>query len=313
MTPVRSTVSAVLAGADVSRSGGAVRVRRGLAALFVLYALLLAGLSIGHGSAPTIGQLVLLLVGASLLGDFSARFIRDWGLVLAGFFAYGLSAEYAHRLELPIYYAPQVDAERLLFFGSVPTVWLQDRLYHGTTGPLELFAIAMYASHLAVPLLLGVYLWLQRLNHAFFELACALITTSVLASIVFVLAPTAPPWLASEAGYIEPVQHILRLGLVDMGLTSLGEMIGNASRYNVVAAFPSLHAAFPLVSLTVAMRARLPRWVIAVLAVQCAAVWFSIVYTGDHYVVDILAGGLVAAAGVFLVRRLLGSVAEATA
>jgi membrane-associated phospholipid phosphatase len=313
VTPVRSTVGAVLAGADVSRSGGAVRVRRGLAALFVLYALLLAGLSIGHGSAPTIGQLVLLLVGVSLLGDFSARFIRDWGLVVAGFFAYGLSAEYAHRLELPTYYAPQIDAERLLFFGSVPTVWLQDRLYNGTTGPLELFAIAMYASHLAVPLLLGVYLWLRRLNHAFFELACALITTSVLASIVFVLAPTAPPWLAAETGYIEPVHHILRLGLLDMGLTSFGEMIGNSSRYNVVAAFPSLHAAFPLVSLAVAIRAGLPRWLIAVLAAQCVAVSFSIVYTGDHYVVDILAGGVAAAAGVFLVRRLLGSVAEATA
>jgi membrane-associated phospholipid phosphatase len=90
-------------------------------------------------------------------------------------------------------------------------------------------------------------------------------------------------------------------------------MIGNSSRYNVVAAFPSLHAAFPLVSLAVAIRAGLPRWLIAVLAAQCVAVSFSIVYTGDHYVVDILAGGVAAAAGVFLVRRLLGSVAEATA
>src|SRR5215210_7396990 len=214
---MRALVTSVLAGSELNASGGARRVRRTLALLFVGYGLFLAALSVVHSSSPTVAQLVIVLVGASLVGDFSARFVRDWGLVVAGFLAYGLSAQYAQRVDLPVHYTAQIDVEKLLWLGTVPTLWLQDKLYDGHTGPLEVFALGAYASHLAIPLLLGVYLWFARLNRAFFELATTLIATSVLAAVTFVLAPTAPPWLAANAHHLAPVHHLLRSTLFDLG------------------------------------------------------------------------------------------------
>ena len=55
---------------------------------------------------------------------------------------------------------------------------------------------------------------------------------------------------------------------------------------------PSLHVAFPVVCLLVALRARLPRLVVAAFALNVLAVVFAIVYMGEHYVFDALAGAL---------------------
>jgi len=62
---------------------------------------------------------------------------------------------------------------------------------------------------------------------------------------------------------------------------------------NQVAAMPSLHMAFPVLSLF-ALVGVWPRrgWVFAV---WCVAVFFSIVYLGEHYAVDALAGIVLAA------------------
>jgi hypothetical protein len=67
---------------------------------------------------------------------------------------------------------------------------------------------------------------------------------------------------------------------------------------DAAAAFPSLHAAFPLLS-------ALALWPVtrrgsAVAFVWSATVWFSVVYLGQHYVTDVI-GGIVFAVGTWAV------------
>ena len=61
---------------------------------------------------------------------------------------------------------------------------------------------------------------------------------------------------------------------------------------NPVAAFTSLHSAYPLLAFLFA-RARWPRASLVLLA-WSAAIWFSVVYLGHHYVIDVVAGILFA-------------------
>ena len=86
-----------------------------------------------------------------------------------------------------------------------------------------------------------------------------------------------------------------------MHLSGIAKIDGDPKHYNIVAALPSLHAAFPLICLLVARHFRLPRWLQGLLLLQLLGVAFAIVYTGEHYVVDVLAGLLYG----FVVFRLM--------
>ena len=70
-----------------------------------------------------------------------------------------------------------------------------------------------------------------------------------------------------------------------------------------VAAVPSLHAAYALLTVLIALSWR--RRVGLALLPYPILMWFSIVYLGDHYVVDILAGVAVALVGWLLAGRLV--------
>lgn len=300
-----SRLPAPLDPAASSRSTGALAMRRLLGALFIAYAAVLGAKATSSGGLPNPLHLLMAMFGVALIANVAGRFIRDWTLVVAGLVAYVMAGRYAQGLNMSIHYTPQIDAERLVGFGVLPSQWLQEHLYHGRTGVLEVLSVVMYFSHFFVPLALGFYLWIRRVGNAFAELMFALLATSVLANIVFVLYPTAPPWLAAERGGLVHVHHMLKQSLVDLHLNAFASIIGDQGKYNIVAALPSMHAAFPVIALVVAIRYGLPRWLIALQASQLVGVCFAIVYLGDHYVVDALAGAAFALAGVTAANRLL--------
>ena len=112
--------------------------------------------------------------------------------------------------------------------------------------------------------------------------------------MTYLLLPVAPPWWAAEHGYLSGITY-----LKDQGFRELAQLFGFEGRYlfsyavydinpNQVAAFPSLHAAYPFLAFLFARRTfgRIG-WLMIVYSV---AVWFSIVYLADHYVIDIFAG-----------------------
>jgi protein-S-isoprenylcysteine O-methyltransferase Ste14 len=300
----------VLDSSPISRSTGATRIRRALAVLFLLYGLVLSVIAVLRGGLPSWGPLLMVMLAAALFSNRGGRFVRDWLPVLLGFFAYSLAGQFASGLDFTVHYTPQIDAERALAFGAVPTIWLQDLLYNGTTGALEVFAMTMYLSHFFAPVLLGFYLWWKRLRDGFTQLMFGLLTVSILAEITFVLAPTAPPWLAAQQGLLPPVDHVIKQGLYDLDLTAAASFYGDPDAYNIVAAIPSLHAAWPVIGLLVARRWGLPRWVILLQAAQLVGVVFAIVYTGEHYLVDALVGGVYAVVAWAIVQRAFGRVAR---
>lgn len=180
--------------------------------------------------------------------------------------------------------------------GTVPTVWLQARLVDGTPHWYDALAALVYVTHfVAIPLLTAVA-WF-RLRDRFREWVAAVLVMTIVGIAGYVAYPAAPPWLAAEQGRIGDVARISGLGWewlhldVVARLTELGQ-----SASNPVAAMPSLHAgAALLVALFLwPSVGRLARLLLAAYAVAMA---LTLVYTGEHYVVDVLAGWLVAVVG----------------
>jgi hypothetical protein len=288
---------------EVTGSAGAARIRVALALVFAAYALFATAATVAGGRIPGWPQVIMLLMAVALLSGRGGSFVRDWTPVLLGVLVYWQGTQLVERLHMGVHYMPQIDADRLIGFGQVPTQWLQAHLYGGATGPLEVGALLAYASHFFVPLGIAFYVWWACGRQVFNTLVLSLLVVSVLGEITFVLAPTAPPWLAAHDGHLAGVHPILKQALASLHLDAAASLKGDPHAYNIVAAVPSLHIAFPVMGLLAIRKFRLPRWVLAVQVTQLVAVFFAIVYTGEHYVVDALAGAFYALVAWAIVQR----------
>ena len=69
------------------------------------------------------------------------------------------------------------------------------------------------------------------------------------------------------------------------------------------AALPSLHAAYMLVTTCYARASKQSKALVAVFAVICVGIWCTAVYTGHHYVIDVLLGIVTAFVGMAILER----------
>jgi membrane-associated phospholipid phosphatase len=154
--------------------------------------------------------------------------------------------------------------------------------------------------------LLWVYL---RRNEAFSMFRNWLLTANVLGLVGYILLPTAPPRMFPDFGFVDT--------LAGLGSFNHGSGVIELAS-NPYAAMPSLHAADALiVGITLAFVVR-SRWAKAIWVIWPAWVWFCVMATGNHFLLDILAGLVVAGLaalpfyGRTLARRFRGSPASAS-
>jgi len=171
-----------------------------------------------------------------------------------------------------------------LFGGQLPTTWLQTRFYQARPlGWEDSVATTVYFLYYLVPLVVGLLWWL-RSRTSYYRYAGALLTLCALAFITYVVMPTVPPWLA----YPHSVHEITDATIAEWNLPSQLVSIYLHHDYDLDAAFPSLHAAFPVVLIYYGWMRSRPLG--ALMAVYASLVWLAIVFLGEHYVVDILGG-----------------------
>lgn len=283
-----------------------LRAKRVLAVLVLLYAAFQWILYFAHGELPSLTQVLIAVLGFALYTNRGGRFVRDWLPVLAVAVLYLLADQAVNTLKLSVFYRPQIDADRILGLGTDPTVWLQSHLYHGHVGALEIFTAIMYLSHFLAPPALAFGLWAFWSKRAFSDLLFGVLIVMVMSEITFVLVPTAPPWMAAEHGVLPHIHPILKDALYSLHMDQIASAI-HSGGYDMVAAVPSLHAAVPTIGLLVVRKHRLPRAVVGLQAAILLGIVFSIVYLGEHYVVDALAGAVYALAAWWVLQRALAA------
>jgi hypothetical protein len=198
---------------------------------------------------------------------------------------------------------PQLRADEVLFGwltgGSVPTVWLQERLYvEGDVQWYDVLIVPVYMSHFLVPMALAVALWLTRYD-LFRRYVWTLVALTLMTLTTYALFPAAPPWLAGLNGYLPDVARVTSETLQATGIGTIRSAVARGEAYaNAVAAIPSLHSGVPMMVLLFTwplIRVR-TRWL---LGLYILAMTFTLTYGGEHYVVDAFLGWLYAAAAVY--------------
>jgi membrane-associated phospholipid phosphatase len=247
---------------------------------------------------PT-GRLTLMaitVVGLAIatLGHGWRRLLRvvlDWLPFTLVLMAYDQSRVVATVVNLPLHEQDIASAESWLFGGDIPAAWMQHQFYTpAAVHWYDALATLVYASHfLATPALAAV-LWLRN-RAMWLGYITRVIVLAFTGLVTYVLFPEAPPWLAARDGLIDPVARTSARGWIWLHAGNLREILDGAQRdgANPVAAMPSLHVAFAtLVALFIAGRLT-GRWRY-LLALYPVAMGLVLVYTGEHYVLDLVAG-----------------------
>ena len=161
-------------------------------------------------------------------------------------------------------------------FGSLPTLWLQQHIFTLWPGPLEWASVVIHASWFFVPGLASLLVTWKRPDRigSFFRWWIAL---QLIALPLFALFPLQPPWMANE--------EVTRIIALRFG--------GEIDDPNMLAAMPSLHVAVPLMIALWFLRERWRTPALLMLG-YAALISFEVVFTGEHYVVDILGAVVVA-------------------
>jgi membrane-associated phospholipid phosphatase len=183
-----------------------------------------------------------------------------------------------------------------LGMGAMPTTWVQETFHPTTAVPWYGVLVSLvYCSHFLVMPTVAVVLWIR--NRPRFKAWMGMVIALAVAGVTtYFLFPMAPPWLADSGG-VFPGPVIGRYtseGFDLIGLHMVGGMVSQGQYLvNPVAAMPSLHMAYATLAAGFFMFGK-RWWQKLLLACYPLAMGFTLVYGGEHYVVDEIAGVLYA-------------------
>jgi membrane-associated phospholipid phosphatase len=251
------------------------------------------------GVALKVAGLAVAVVVWAGGGSASRPAVRELARYVAGFVAFAalrnLADDAAAGLHLPVRYDYVIRWERALvawvpggIAGGIPTTALQHAfLTPGRWGPLDYGTVLVYLSYFLVPPAAVVILW-RWWPDQLRRYVTATLALFTVAGIANLLVPTAPPWYAALYGKLA--------GVVQLGRAVVGEVSSPTYRYgaglsgNAVAAMPSVHLGVTAL-IVCALWSTPLRW--PALG-YLLAMGFAVVYGGEHYAVDVLAGVAIA-------------------
>ena len=247
----------------LGREAGWRRNERLLIIGIAFYAVLVVVLMIAEGVTITPDVLAVSFALVALFLGRGVLFLRDWIPFVALFLAYELMRGVADNAGFPVHVADVLAAERFLAFGHLPTQLLQDLFdLDRRVNAWTILATIVYMLHFVLPIATGFVLWLWQ-RPLYYGYVAALIVLSMAGFVTFLLLPVAPPWEAAQQGLINgPDGRPAIAYLKPDAFAALANALGFNGReiytytfYDVnpngVAAFPSLHAAYPFLSVLV--------------------------------------------------------------
>ena len=246
----------------------------------------------------------LLAVSITNVRGWARGVVLEWLPLALILWAYDLLRGQADGLLFETHVRPQLEADRILGLGTAPTVWLQDHLWHGALDLRwwDYAAWAVYVSYFLATYVLAGWLWFFARDR-FRRYVAAVSLLAMMGFATYALFPAAPPWMASRIGELEPTTRTIGIVAGQLPWLDFSTLFERGAEYaNPVAAVPSLHAAYTLL-FAITLWPLVPRWVRPLLVAYPAAMAFALVYTAEHYLVDVLLGWAYTLVAVWIVAR----------
>lgn len=289
-------------------------------------------------------ELLLVYIASGLLaasigqGRRMLFVLRDWLPFALVLIAYDLTRGAADFIGRPTMWHWQADADRWMFGGHMPTVWLQEQLKLPQPPWWEVLVSTVYMSFFILPYVVAAVLWLRD-RQEWKQFVKLFVGLNFAGLAIYALLPAAPPWAAArctpadvvggpsgpkcmfrsprgvpDGGVLGAMQstqdgangwveRIVGRGWRVLNLDTATALLdqGQAS-VNLVAAIPSLHAG-STAAIAAFLWTRVHRKWRPLLVGYPLIMAFTLVYTAEHYVIDILLGWALAAAVIYGIHR----------
>lgn len=186
----------------------------------------------------------------------------------------------------------------------IPGEWF--KVHH--CGFADFMAGIFYLCWVPVPVAFALYLFFKKQYKWFMRFSWSFLVVNLIGFIGYYIHPASPPWYVMNYGF-EPILHtpgnVAGLGRFDsmMGIPVFHSLY--AKNANVFAAVPSLHAAYMLVATIYTVLSHKRKTTIALFAIICMGIWWTAVYSGHHYIIDVTLGILTALIGVLLMEKVV--------
>ena len=243
--------------------------------------------------------------------------LASWVPFLLALFLYDFARAVGHWIDAPLAVTPQITVDRWLGGGRLWTTRLQEWLVSPKAGLgrlsiaeserilktdgstvrwYDVVVSAVYQSHFLVPYLTAGVLWRTRTRWRWY--AGSFVAVNFVSCAIFALYATAPPWYAARQGLIDPFPRVLAgRAWSHVGLNFASRVIEKGQgTVNPFAAIPSLHSAQALL-VCVFLWGVVWKPLRPLLVLFPVTMAFALVYSGEHYLIDVFAGwGMVALA-----------------
>ena len=225
------------------------------------------------------------------------NFLKDWLPFITVFISYEIMYGIVGSISKYNLHSGPYNFERGLF-GQMPSIVLQQTV---RAPILDYMGAFFYSLHFFAPTIFAFILWkVSPKNYWKYTVAFGICTYGAL--ITFLFYPVAPPWLNS-AVTSQGITRILTDSVdVNLGIPVYKTLFDFLSP-NLYAAFPSMHSALPflisLFAIKIWKKKGLPVLIFPI------GVWFSAVYLGEHYVVDVIGGVAYAVVAFIAVEKIL--------
>ncbi|HEX2937025.1 MAG TPA: phosphatase PAP2 family protein [Bacteroidales bacterium] len=227
------------------------------------------------------------------LGSQTRRFILAFSIFIVYGVVYDLMRIYPNYLVNAVDIQGLFTLEKSLFgihSGNAiltPNQYLE--LHHNSF--LDVVAGLFYINWVPIPLAFAFYLYFKN-KRQFLYFSLAFFMANIIGFCIYYIHPAAPPWYVAEYGF---ELHQNTPGST-AGLARFDALINlpvfssiYSKNSNVFAAMPSLHCAYPVIVFYYGLRNKLGKinWFFGLFM---AGIWFSAVYSGHHYIMDVIMG-----------------------
>ena len=239
----------------------------------------------------------LLALSLTDLRRFGPRLIVDWLPLALLFVLYDYSRSLSQWLGVSTHSSLQINFDELLFGKPLLTVKLQHWLGQSkVVRPWEYGLFGVYMTHFFLALVIAAALW-RFAYPRFREFRTQLVALYTVGVATYVLYPADPPWLVSQKLHALPrIYRVVFEVWGNVGLHTAGSIVEHGNELgNQVAAVPSMHAATSLFICLFFWRGARP-WLRVLMVVYVLAMALTLIYSGEHYVFDVVVGWLYAVA-----------------